>query len=85
MKESLQSLLQLEKGGQDKDGATVSRYTFSSQYMQQPKKLGGDLIKGDWFGNTNYLNWFGVLYMWIPLKRSKKKMTSLSFFWLVWG
>jgi hypothetical protein len=31
LKESLLSLLQLEKGGQDKDGATVSRYTFSSQ------------------------------------------------------
>src|SRR5690606_20104789 len=34
LKESLLSLLQLEKGGQDKDGATVSRYTFSSQYQQ---------------------------------------------------
>ena len=49
-KESLQSLLQLEKGGKDKAGATVSRYTFSSQYQQAPKKLGGDLIKADWFG-----------------------------------
>lgn len=50
LKESLLSLLQLEKGGEDKDGATVSRYTFSSQYMQAPKKLGGDLIKSEWFG-----------------------------------
>lgn len=49
LKESLQSLLQLEKGGEDKDGATVSRYTFSSQYMQNPKKLGGDLVKSEWF------------------------------------
>lgn len=49
-KESLQSLLQLERGGKDKEGATVSRYTFASQYMQQPKKLGGDLIKSEWFG-----------------------------------
>ena len=37
LKESLLSLLQLEKGGEDKDGATVSRYTFASQYMQNPK------------------------------------------------
>ncbi|RLL31748.1 helicase [Acinetobacter cumulans] len=54
-KETLKSLLQLEKGGQDKEGATVSRYTFSSQYMQQPKKLGGDLIKAEWFGIYNEL------------------------------
>ncbi|WP_287906533.1 phage terminase large subunit [Acinetobacter sp.] len=50
LKESLTSLLQLEKGGKDKDGAKVSRYTFSSQYQQSPKKLGGDLIKSEWFG-----------------------------------
>jgi len=50
LKESLESLLQLEKGGEDKDGAIVSRYTFASQYMQNPKKLGGDLIKTEWFG-----------------------------------
>lgn len=49
LKESLQSLLQLEKGGQDKDGAAVSSYTFSSQYQQKPKKLGGNLVKSDWF------------------------------------
>ncbi|WP_312057662.1 phage terminase large subunit [Acinetobacter courvalinii] len=49
LKESLESLLQLEKGGEDKDGATVSRYTFASQYMQNPKKLGGDLVKSEWF------------------------------------
>ncbi len=49
-KESLKSLLQLEKGGMDKNGAVVSRYTFASQYMQSPKKLGGDLIKAEWFG-----------------------------------
>ncbi|WP_347473834.1 phage terminase large subunit [Acinetobacter thermotolerans] len=55
MKESLQSLLQLEQGGQDKDGATVSRYTFSSQYMQAPKKLGGDLVKSEWFGRYREL------------------------------
>ena len=54
-KETLKSLLQLEKGGQDKEGATVSRYTFSSQYMQQPKKLGGDLIKAEWFGTYKEL------------------------------
>src|SRR5690606_14148056 len=54
----------LEKGGKDKEGATVSRYTFSSEYMQQPKKLGGDLIKSEWFGFYNdipELQWRAVL------------------------
>lgn len=55
LKESLESLLQLEKGGEDKDGAIVSRYTFASQYMQNPKKLGGDLIKSEWFGRYKEL------------------------------
>lgn len=49
LKESLRSLLQLEQGGTDKAGAQVSRYTFSSQYMQHPKKLGGGLIKTECF------------------------------------
>lgn len=49
-KETLESLLQLEKGGGDKDGVKISKYTFSSQYMQRPTMLGGDIIKGAWFG-----------------------------------
>lgn len=54
-KESLNFLLQLEKGGNDKEGAAVSRYTFQSQYQQAPKQLGGDLIKGDWFKRYSVL------------------------------
>ncbi len=54
-KESLLSLLELEKGGNDKDGQKVSRYTFHSQYMQAPTKLGGGLIKSDYFGRYNSL------------------------------
>lgn len=54
-KEKLESLLQLEKGGGDKDGVKVSKYTFSSQYMQSPTMLGGDIIKGSWFGRYSML------------------------------
>ncbi len=62
-KESLKSLLQLEEGGKTKDGAVVSRYTFGSQYQQKPTKLGGGLIKSDYF--TTYsklpeLEWRGI-------------------------
>lgn len=54
-KESLSHLLQLEQGGNDKDGAAVSRYTMSSQYMQEPTKLGGGLIKTEQFGRYRKL------------------------------
>ncbi|WKT71989.1 MULTISPECIES: phage terminase large subunit [Acinetobacter] len=82
-KESLQSLLQLEKGGKDKEGATVSRYTFSSQYMQQPKKLGGDLIKSEWFGfykDIPELQWRAVL---VDTAQKTKEHNDYSVFLLV--
>jgi len=82
-KESLQSLLQLEKGGKDKEGATVSRYTFSSQYMQQPKKLGGDLIKSEWFGfytDIPELKWRAVL---VDTAQKVKEHNDYSVFLLV--
>lgn len=80
MKESLQSLLQLERGGQDKDGATVSRYTFSSQYQQSPKKLGGDLVKSEWFGRyveLPPLKWRGI---WADTAQKVKEHNDFSVF-----
>ncbi|ENU36033.1 phage terminase large subunit [Acinetobacter parvus] len=80
LKESLQSLLQLEKGGEDKDGATVSRYTFASQYMQNPKKLGGDLVKSEWFPRyveLPVLKWRGI---WADTAQKVKKHNDFSVF-----
>ncbi|KYQ82971.1 helicase [Acinetobacter sp. NRRL B-65365] len=80
LKESLQSLLQLEKGGEDKDGAIVSRYTFASQYMQQPKKLGGDLVKAEWFPRyveLPVLKWRGI---WADTAQKVKKHNDFSVF-----
>ncbi|MFX9108610.1 phage terminase large subunit, partial [Acinetobacter baumannii] len=80
LKESLQSLLQLEQGGQDKDGATVSRYTFASQYMQNPKKLGGDLVKAEWFPRyleLPVLKWRAV---WADTAQKVKKHNDFSVF-----
>lgn len=49
-KEPLHDMLELEAGrGDDADGNKVSRFVFSSQYMQAPKALGGNLIRGEWF------------------------------------
>lgn len=80
LKESLQSLLQLEKGSQDKDGATVSRYTFSSQYMQQPKKLGGDLIKAEWFGRYVELPVLKWRAIWADTAQKTKEHNDYSVF-----
>lgn len=79
-KESLQSLLELEEGGQDKDGAKVSRYTFSSQYMQQPTKLSGGMIDADWFGfyqTLPALKWRG---MWADTALKTKEHNDYSVF-----
>lgn len=49
-KEPLEELLALEAGaGKDTDGNTISKQVFSSQYMQAPKALGGNIIRGEWF------------------------------------
>ncbi|HFF9867535.1 TPA: phage terminase large subunit, partial [Acinetobacter baumannii] len=80
LKESLLSLLQLEKGGEDKDGATVSRYTFASQYMQNPKKLGGDLVKAEWFPrylDLPVLKWRAI---WADTAQKTKEHNDFSVF-----
>lgn len=49
-KEPLDTLLAMERGdGSDQTGARISRHVFSSQYMQAPVQLGGNLIKGEHF------------------------------------
>lgn len=80
LKESLQSLLQLEKGGEDKDGATVSRYTFSSQYQQQPKKLGGDLVKAEWFDRYIELPVLKWRAIWVDTAQKIKEHNDYSVF-----
>ena len=80
LKESLLSLLQLEKGGEDKDGATVSRYTFASQYMQNPKKLGGDLVKAEWFGRYVELPVLKWRAIWADTAQKTKEHNDFSVF-----
>ncbi|MBN6524250.1 phage terminase large subunit [Acinetobacter pittii] len=80
LKESLQSLLQLEQGGQDKDGATVSRYTFASQYQQAPKKLGGDLVKSEWFPRYVELPVLKWRAIWADTAQKVKKHNDFSAF-----
>ncbi len=49
-KEPLEDMLALEAGnGKDPDGNMISKHVFNAQYMQNPKAMGGNIIKGDWF------------------------------------
>jgi predicted phage terminase large subunit-like protein len=49
-KEPLKELAKMESGhGVTAEGARISRFVFASQYDQNPKSLGGNLIKGQMF------------------------------------
>jgi len=55
-KEPLDQLLKMESGSlSDKDGASVSRFVFASQYMQNPTAMGGNIIKGENFKRYDLL------------------------------
>lgn len=55
-KEPLAQLLSMERGdGEDQNGAKISRHVFSSQYQQAPVKLGGNMIKGEYFDRYTVL------------------------------
>lgn len=46
-KEPIEDLVQMEQGtGRDDEGNLISRHVFSSQYMQAPRKMGGNILKG---------------------------------------
>lgn len=50
-KEPLKFLLNMEKGvGSDQAGGMINRYVFASQYMQSPVAIGGNILKGKFFG-----------------------------------
>lgn len=49
-KEPLTQLLSMEKGeGADQTGQRISRFVFNGQYMQLPKMIGGNILKGEFF------------------------------------
>lgn len=49
-KEPIDELLKMERGeGEDSNGQKISRFVFSSQWMQKPRALGGNIIHGQDF------------------------------------
>jgi predicted phage terminase large subunit-like protein len=50
-KEPIQDLASMERGdGLDQSGAKISRHVYSAQYDQNPVALGGNMIRGEYFG-----------------------------------
>ena len=49
-KEPIEELLKMEAGGEDREGARMSRHVFAGQYQQNPVAIGGNIIQGQWFG-----------------------------------
>jgi predicted phage terminase large subunit-like protein len=50
-KEPIKDLIQMESGAhEDKEGSRMSRHVFAGQYGQNPIAIGGNLIRGEWFG-----------------------------------
>ena len=49
-KEPISELNEMENGGgEDKDGNMISKQVFHSQYQQNPVRLGGNILKGEYF------------------------------------
>lgn len=79
-KERLSDLLQLESGKGSREGAQISRYTFASQYMQEPIYLGGDLIKSEWFGRYDELPKMQWRAIWADTAQKTKEHNDFSVF-----
>lgn len=55
-KEHIGKLLEMERGeGSDQTGSRVSRHVFAGQYQQNPVAIGGNIIRGEWFGRYSVL------------------------------
>lgn len=55
-KERASELMAMEKGeGTDQAGSRISRHVFASQYQQKPVAIGGNIIKGEYFGRYKIL------------------------------
>lgn len=84
-KEPLATLLQMEQGShKDKDGARTSKLVFAGQYMQAPKPIGGNLIKGEWFKRYAVLPKIIERYIFADTAQKTKEHNDFSVF-ECWG
>lgn len=84
-KEPLETLLEMEKGShKDKDGARTSKLVFAGQYMQAPKPIGGNLIKGEELKRYSVLPAIKERYIFADTAQKIKEHNDYSVF-QCWG
>lgn len=84
-KEPLAQLLAMERGdGADESGSRISRFVFSSQYQQEPVKLGGNMIKGEYFERYTVLPKIKYRKMFADTAQKTKEHNDFSVF-SEWG
>ena len=84
-KEPLHTLLDMEKGNHaDKEGQRMSKLVFAGQYMQAPKPIGGNLIKGEWFKRYKVLPRIMERYIFADTAQKTKEHNDYSVF-ECWG
>lgn len=84
-KEPIDQLLKMEAGlGADDQGGKISRHVFSSQYQQDPIKLGGNIIRGEHFGRYKVLPQIKFRKIFADTAQKTKERNDFSVF-AEWG
>jgi predicted phage terminase large subunit-like protein len=84
-KEPIAELLAMERGeGTDQTGGRISRHVFASQYQQSPVAIGGNIIKGAWFGRYTVLPKIKYRKIFVDTAQKTKERNDFSVF-ECWG
>ncbi len=80
-KEPIDELLKMESGeGADANGQKISRHVFSSQYMQAPRALGGNIIHGEDFVRYTVLPKIKWRKVYVDTAQKTKERNDFSVF-----
>lgn len=80
-KEPIKELLKMEAGeGSDQAGSLMSRHVFSSQYNQEPKAIGGNIIKGTYFVHYTVLPKIRYRKIFVDTAQKTKERNDYSVF-----
>jgi predicted phage terminase large subunit-like protein len=80
-KEPLEELLRMEKGeGEDASGQKISRFVFSTQWMQAPQALGGNIIHGQDFIRYNVAPRIKYRKVFVDTAQKTKERNDFSVF-----
>lgn len=84
-KEPVSELLIMERGeGADQSGSRISRHVFTSQYQQNPVAVGGNIIRGEWFGRYSALPKIEYRKIFVDTAQKTKERNDYSVF-ECWG